>query len=85
MATYQAVYYEEIGMAPAFRVVEVLEGNSSEEVLLQNLPRLITTVREWYGLDSESFSDESLLDSLMVLPDDSLTLASSVVHRSERR
>ena len=62
---YEVLYYQ--AHEPAYVVIDNVEGVTPEDALLRNLPSLIRTVRERYYLDAESFSDESIMESLFVV------------------
>jgi len=63
---FEVLFYDGWGDMPAYFLVDVVEGETAEEALQNNLPQLIATVREMFGLD-ESVTDEKICETLYLL------------------
>ena len=63
---FEVLFYDGWGDMPAYFLVDVVEGETAEEALQNNLPQLIATVREMFGLD-ESVTDEEICETLYLL------------------
>lgn len=63
---FEALYYDGWSEPPAYFLIGVVEGETPEEALKENLPKLIATVREMFDLD-ESVSDTKISETLYLL------------------
>ncbi|HZP82522.1 MAG TPA: hypothetical protein VFB21_12860 [Chthonomonadaceae bacterium] len=79
---YEAFYYEDYETPPAYRWIGEVEGESPEQALLQNLPQLIASARDLYGLSPEDFDDESIQDSIFVFRPDAVVSIHDAARKS---
>lgn len=67
---YDAVYYNGWGV-PVYYALDSVEGESPEQALQENLPRLTAKVRELFSI-SDDVPDEKIQETIYVIRSDGL-------------
>ena len=64
---YQAFYYDGWALpTPAYWQMDVIEGDTPEQALVDNLQKIIASIRRMFSLSIEDVSDEDLEESIYV-------------------
>ena len=71
---YEVLFYNGWQEAPAYYLLDGVEGRTPREALRKNLPRVIQEVRELFGLD-EDIEDDKICETLYALKSDALVPA----------
>jgi hypothetical protein len=77
---FEVLFYDGWGEMPAYFLVDVVEGETAEEALQNNLPQIIAAVREMFKLD-ESVTDEKICETLYLLHPEGLLPVRKYTHR----
>lgn len=69
---FEVLFYDAWSDPPAYLLVEAVEGETAEEALKENLPEIITAVREVLDMNEEELPDEAICEMLYLVPADAL-------------